>query len=129
MGREYTPDHRSTPDVPGVPAWSSQDSAGILSVRYLARFELLGAQAAQMTMPAGAIMECLDGIGHVVQRKVPVLVDVPLDPFLLKAAEEGLGYGMIPAVPIAAPARLKVIGSAEAPARVAGILRTLIRVN
>lgn len=86
--------------------WSSQDSVDTLSPRLVSRFELLGAHAAEMTMATRAIVERLDIVGHVSDRKCPGLIDLLLDPLLLQAAEELLGHGIVPAIHFTAHARL-----------------------
>ena len=100
-----------------------------LSPRFVSRFELLGTHAAEMTVAAGSIVERIDVVGHVGQRERSVLVDLFLDAFLLQAAEEGLGDGVVPAVALAAHARLEVIGATEAPPRIAAELRALVGMN
>jgi hypothetical protein len=65
-----------------------------LSARLVRRFALLGTQRAEMTVPAGAIVERIDVVGQLGDRQLSVLVDLLLDPFLLEAAEEGLRDGI-----------------------------------
>ncbi len=49
-------------------------------------------------------------------------VDLPLDVLFLQTAEEGLSYGIVPAVASAAHAGYRPIGSAEASPVVASVL-------
>ena len=71
-----------------VGPWSSQDSVDTRSPHFVSLFELFGAQASKMTVPAGSIVERHDVVGHIGQSEVTALVDLLLDPFLLQAAEE-----------------------------------------
>jgi tetratricopeptide (TPR) repeat protein len=68
--------------------WSSQDSVETRSARLVSRFELLGAQPAEMTVAPRSIVEGIDVVGHVGDRQLSVLVDLFLDPLFLQAAEE-----------------------------------------
>jgi hypothetical protein len=51
--------------------------------RFLGRFELLWAHAAEVTVAADPTVEPIDVVGHIVQRQRSVLIDLLLDPFLL----------------------------------------------
>ena len=62
-----------------------------------------------MTVTPRAIVERLDVIGNVSNREVPVLVNVFLNSLFLQTAEEGFRYGVVPAVPFPAHARLEVV--------------------
>ena len=110
-------------------AWSSQDSVETRSRLCVSSLELLGAEAAQVAVAARSIVEGIKVVCHVCDRQVPTLVDLLLDAFLLQAAEERLGDGVVPAVAFPTHARLEVVGPAEAPPRVAAVLRPLIRVD
>ena len=59
-----------------------------LSARLVSRFELLGTQPAEMTMPTGSIVEDINVVGHVGDRQLSVPVDLFLDPLFLQAAKE-----------------------------------------
>ena len=37
-----------------------------------------------MAVAAGSIVEAIDVVGHIIQRQLSVLVDLPLDAFLLR---------------------------------------------
>jgi hypothetical protein len=82
-----------------------------------------------MTVAARVIVEGIDVVGHLGDRQLPVLVDLLLDPFLLQAAEERLGDGIVPAVPVPTHTGLEVIRAAESPPRVTTVLGSLIGVN
>ncbi len=53
--------------------------------------KLIWADAAKMAVTTGSIVEGFDVVSDVRVRKIAVLVDVLLDPFLLQASEEGFG--------------------------------------
>ena len=72
---------------------------------FVRRLELLGTYAAQMAMATRAIVEAVDVVGQVSDRELSVLVDLLLDAFLLQAAEEGFGDGVVPAIALAAHRR------------------------
>jgi hypothetical protein len=55
-------------ELPGTQMWSSQDSVDTQSPRFLGRFELLRAHAAEMTVAAGSIVEAIDVVGDVLRR-------------------------------------------------------------
>jgi hypothetical protein len=93
------------------------------------RLEFFGADAAKVAVTPSAIVECIDVVSDVRQRGVTARVDPLLDALLLQAAEEGLDHGIVPAVALAAHARLEVIGAAEAPPGVTTELHALIGVN
>src|SRR5687767_13040360 len=82
-----------------------------------------------MTVAACSIVEGIGVISHVGDRQIPVLIDLFLDSFLLQAAEERLGYGVIPAVAFPAHTRFKAIRAAESPPCVAAELSSLIGMN
>jgi len=63
------------------------------STRLVSCFELLRAQAAKVTVTAGAIVEGLDVLRHVSDREVPVLVDLLFGALFLHATKEGLDDG------------------------------------
>jgi hypothetical protein len=65
----------------------------------MSRFELLGTQASEMAVATHSIVEGVDVIGQVGDRQRSVFVDQFLDPLFLQAAEEGLGDGVVPAIP------------------------------
>ena len=60
-------------------------------------------------MSPDLILERVNVIGDVSDRELAILVDVFLDSLLLQAAEKGLGYGIVPAVPLATHARLQAV--------------------
>lgn len=82
-----------------------------------------------MAVAAGSVVERFDVVEDIGARQIPSLVDALLDAFLLQAAEEGLGNGIVPAVASPAHARLKVVGCAESPEVVASILAALVAVD
>ena len=92
-------------------------------------FKRLGADAAKMAVAAGSVVERFDVVEDIGARQIPSLVDALLDAFLLQAAEEGLGNGIVPAVASPAHARLEVVGCAESPEVVASILAALVAVD
>ena len=67
-----------------------------------------------MAMSSRFIIERLDIVGYIRERKLTVFVDVLFDPFFLQATEEGFGYRVVPAVTFAAHARGKSVGTTEA---------------
>jgi len=75
----------------------------------MSRLELLWIESSEMAMSSAAIVEGLDVIGHIGDRQFAILVDPLLDPFFLQAAEERFGNGVIPAIALAAHARLEVM--------------------
>ena len=89
--------------------WSSQDSVDTVATPPRSDLKLIRADAAEMTVATGSIVEGFDVVGDVLVRKIAVLVDVLLDPFLLQASEERLGNCIIPAVPFAAHARFELV--------------------
>jgi hypothetical protein len=99
------------------------------SAPFLCGLELLWAHAAEMTVAAGSIVEAIDVIGNVADRQLSIPVDLLLDPFLLEAAEEGFGDGIVPAVALPTHARFEAMAAAEAPPGVAAELGALIRMN
>jgi len=92
-------------------------------------FKSLWADAADVAVPPGSIVERLDVRGDIFGRRVAIMVDVLLDPFLLQAAEEGLCHRVIPAVASPAHAGFKTIGLAEAPPCIASVLGALGRTD
>ncbi len=87
------------------------------------------ADAAKVTVPTGAIGECIDVVGDIRERKVTVRVG-PLPVALrLHAAEEQLDHSIVPAIARSAHTRLEVIGAAEAPPGITAELHSLIGVN
>jgi hypothetical protein len=56
-----------------ITPWSSQDSVNTRERLLVSLFELLGAQASQMTVTAGSIVRRDDVVGHVGQSEVSVL--------------------------------------------------------
>src|SRR5688572_29023390 len=82
-----------------------------------------------MTVAACSIVEGINVISHVGDRQLPVLIDLFLDSFLLYAAEERLGDGIVPAVAFPAHTRLEAIRAAESTPGVAAVLGSLIGMN
>jgi hypothetical protein len=76
------------------------------------RLEFFGADAAKVAVPPGAMVESIDVVSAVRQRGVAARIDPLLDTLRLQAAEERLDHGIVPAVALAAHARLEVIGAA-----------------
>ncbi len=74
--------------------------------------KLLRTDAAEMTVATGSIVEGLDVVSDVGVRKLAVLVDLFLDPFLLQASEERLGDG-IDAPMSSRPHRLSQVGQEQ----------------
>lgn len=64
------------------------------------RLKLLGADASEVAVPTGAIVESIDVVGDVRERDVAARIDPLLDSLLLQAAEERLDHGNISAVPL-----------------------------
>lgn len=91
--------------------------------------KLIRADAAKMAVTAGSIVEGFDVVSDVLVRKIAVLVDVLLDPFLLQASEERFGDRVVSAVPFAAHARFEMVRLAKALPGIASVLRALIRMN
>ena len=110
-------------------SWSSQDLVDTSPDSEIDRFKRLRTDAAYVTVAACAIVERLDVIDDVPGCRVAVLVDVFLDSFFLETAEERLRHRVVPAIASSAHAGLQVIGLAEAPPRIAPVLRTLVRMN
>ena len=92
-------------------------------------FKSLRANAADVAVASGSIVERLDVFGDIFGRSVSIVVDVLLDSLLLQTAEEGLRHRVVPAVPSTAHAGLEMIGLAEPAPRVTSVLRALIRVD
>ena len=92
-------------------------------------FKSLRANAADVAVAPGSIVERLDVFGDIFGRSVSIVVDVLLDSLLLQTAEEGLRHRVVPAVPSTAHAGLEMIGLAEPAPRVTSVLRALIRVD
>jgi len=93
---------------------------------FVSCLERLRAHTAWMAVTANSIV---DVFGYVRERELASVATVLLDSLLLQAAEQGFGDVIVPAVALAAHARLAVIGATESPSRVASILRALIGVN
>jgi len=71
--------------------WSSQASVDTVPTPPCGDLELIWADSAEMAVTTDSIVEGIDVVRDVFVRKIAVLVDVFLDPFLLQAPEEGLG--------------------------------------
>ena len=99
------------------------------STRLVGGPTLLRADAFSVAVPSGAVVEGIDVVGDVRQCEVAARIDALLDPFILKAAEEGLRYRIVPAVAVPAHTRLKAIGATEASPCIAAALGPLIGVN
>jgi hypothetical protein len=95
----------------------------------MGRFELLGAQAPEMTVTSRPIVKGIDIVSQISLGELSILVNLLLDSFLLQTAEKGFRDGIVPAVRLAAHTRLQVIGAAESPPRVTAVLRALIGMN
>lgn len=110
-------------------SWKVLPGTHATSTSRLGSFNLLGADASEVAVPSGAIVDILDVVGDICQPDFAARIDALLDPFPLQAAEERLRHSIVPAVPFAANARLEVFGAAEAPPGIAADLRSLIGVN
>jgi hypothetical protein len=82
-----------------------------------------------MTVPAASIVEDLDVIENIGASEISCFVDAFADAFFFKAAEEGLGHHVIPAISAPAHAGQQVVGTAEANPVVTAILAALIRMH
>lgn len=80
-------------------------------------------------MPARAIVERRDVVGDFSCGRVAALLDFFIDSFFLEAAEERLRYGVVPAIAATTHAGFQATYFAEAPPRVAAVLRALIRMD
>ena len=89
-------------------------------------FKLLGADARQMLMASGSIVEALDVVGDFIGRLLARVVDAFLDALYFQAQEEGLCDGVVPAVAPSAHARLQAVCSAESEPVIAAVLGPLI---
>ena len=85
-----------------VQEWSSQDSVDTVPTPPMLRFKPLRANAADVAVAPGSIVERLDVFGDIFGRNVSIVVDVLLDSLLLQTAEEGLRHRVVPAVPATA---------------------------
>lgn len=90
---------------------------------------LLRAEASNVAVPSGTVVESIDVVSDVRQCDVAARIDALVDPFILKAAEEGLRYRIVPAVAVPAHARLKAIGATEASPCIAADMGPLIGVH
>ena len=95
----------------------------------MGRFELLWTEPSEVAVTSRSIVEGIDVVSHIGDRELSILVDLLFDSFLLQAAEEGLGDGIVPAIALAAHTRLETIRTAESTPRVAAELGSLIGVN
>jgi hypothetical protein len=135
------PPHQHTPQLPsrvneeqlrtvgagvGEKWWGSQDLVETLAARFVGRFELLRTEPSEVAVTSRSVVEGIEVVGHIGDRKLSVLVDLLLDSFFLQAAEEGLGDGVVPAVALPAHTRFEVIRTAEPTPRVAAVLGALI---
>ena len=85
--------------------WSSQDLVEMPPARFVGRFELLRAEAAEVAVTSRSIVEGIDVISHLGDREISVLVDLLLDSLLLEAAEEELCDRVVPTIAFSAHAR------------------------
>ena len=92
-------------------------------------FEVIRADATDVTVTTLRIIERFDVIGNVHCCHVSGMVDPFLDSFLLEAGKERLGYRVIPTVTTSAHAGLESIFPTEATPIVTAELAPLIRVN
>src|SRR5262245_31103252 len=76
--------------------WSSQDLVETPPARFMGRFELLGTEPSQVAVTSRSIVEGIDVVSHFGDRELSVFEDLLLDSLLFKAAEEGLGNGVVP---------------------------------
>lgn len=128
LGREV-PQKGARPEAISDREWSSQDLVETRFTLSRHRLEGLWADASQMAMPSSPIVEGIDVIRDVCDRQLAILVDMLLDLFLLQTAEEGLGDGVIPAVPSPAHAGDQTVRLAESLPTIAPVSGALIGVN
>lgn len=83
-----------------VGGWSSQPLVDTAPTWRMRGLEPLGTYTAQMAMAPGRVVEVFDVRPDVREGELSARIDVFLDPLLLQAAEEGLGDGVIPALPL-----------------------------
>jgi hypothetical protein len=76
-----------------------QDLVETPPARFVGRFKLLRTEPAEVAVTSGSIVEDMDVVSHVGDRELAVFIDLPLDSLLLETAEEGLGDGVVPAMP------------------------------
>jgi hypothetical protein len=100
-----------------------------LPARFMGRFELLRTEPSEVAVTSRSIVEGIYVVSHVGDRELSVFVDLLLDSFLLEAAEEGLGNGVVPAIALSAHTRFEMIRPAESAPRVTAELSALIGVN
>ena len=72
-------------------------------------FELLWAESSEMAVTSGSIVEGIDVVSHVRDRKLSVLIDLLLDSLVLQTAEKGLSDSVVPAVALPAHTRFEAI--------------------
>jgi hypothetical protein len=77
-------------------------------------FKGLGADTAQVAVPASSIVEHFDVIEDIFTGQITCFVDALLDPFFLQTTKKGLDNGVIPAVTPAAHTGLEIVRAAEA---------------
>jgi hypothetical protein len=100
-----------------------------MPARFVGRFDLLRTEPSEVAVTSRSIVEGIDVVSHIGDRELSVLVDLLLDSFLLQAAEEGLGNGIVPAIALPAHTRFEMIRAAEPTPRVAAELGALIGVE
>ena len=92
----------------------------------MGRFKLIRTGSAKVAVPMLGIVEPIDVVRDIQSCYVPGGVNALPYSFLLEAAEERLDDGIVPAVSLAAHARLQVVGLAEPPPGVTAVLGALI---
>ena len=76
--------------------------------------KLFRTDAPEMSVTTCRIIKRLNVVGNVSRCQISVLVDLFLDAFLLQAAEERFGNGVVPTVASSTHARFEPVGTAEA---------------
>ena len=93
------------------------------------QFKVIWANATQVGVSLGAVVEVLDVVADISGRQFSILEDSLLDEFLLQATEKGFSNGIVPTVAAPTHARFEVVGSAKTPPVVTTVLRPLVRVD
>jgi hypothetical protein len=96
--------------------WSSQDSVETWSPRRMSPFELLGTEPVEMGVATRLIVEGINAISHIGDRRRSVLVSKFLDSLFPQASEERLGDGISQQLPF----RL-TLGSRDSRRRIAAM--------
>jgi len=89
--------------------WSYQASVDTVATPPGGDLKLIRADSAKMAVTTDSIVKGFDVVIDVFVRKIAVLIDVLLDPFLFQASEERFGDSIVPAVPFATHARFELV--------------------